>query len=257
MIGDIVGRPGRQAVRHAVHQWKIQRKWDLVLANGENAAGGNGLSAVLANELRGNGVQGITLGDHVWDQKGFDQEIVGLDYVCRPANLPEQCPGRTELVFDMPNGRKFAVLTVLGRTFMSPCECPFKTAKAKVEALRAQGCHVLVEIHAEATSEKIALGHYLDGLATAVVGTHTHVPTADAGLLNMGTGFICDIGMTGPYHSVLGREISPVLGRFLDGMPRRFPVADADVRFSAVEIEYHPETGRCEKIELFHRRLDC
>lgn len=257
MIGDIVGRPGRQAVRTGLHQWKAQRGWDLVLANGENAAGGNGLSAVLANELKGYGVQGITLGDHVWDQKGFDQEIDGLDFVCRPANLPTQCPGRTELVFDLPNGRKLAILTVLGRTFMAPNGCPFKTAYEKVEALRAEGCHVIVEIHAEATSEKIALGHYLDGMAVAVVGSHTHVPTADAGVLGRGTGFICDIGMTGPYHSVLGREISPVIARFLDGMPRRFGVADADVRFSAVEIDYHPETGYCEKIELFHRRLDC
>ncbi len=256
MIGDIVGRPGRQAVMHAMQQWRRQRQWDLVLANGENAAGGNGLSAVQANELKNYGVHGLTLGDHVWDQKGFDQEIVNLDYVCRPANLPAQCPGRTHLEFELSDGSKLAILTVLGRTFMKPCDCPFVVAKQKVEALRAAGCRVIVEIHAEATSEKIALGHYLDGLALAVVGTHTHVPTADAGVLGMGTGFICDIGMTGPYHSVLGREISPVIGRFLDGMPRRFPVAEMDVRFSAVEIEYNPQTGRCDHVELFHRRLD-
>ncbi len=252
-----MGRPGRQAVLQGLNQWRGQRKWDLVLANGENVAGGNGLSAVLANELRGYGVQGITLGDHVWDQKDFDREIADLDFVCRPANLPAQCPGRTHLVFEMEDGSKLAVLTVLGRTFMKPCDCPFTVAMQQVKALKAEGCHVIVEIHAEATSEKIALGHYLDGVALAVLGTHTHVPTADAGVLSMGTGFICDIGMTGPYHSVLGREIAPVVGRFLDGMPRRFPVAEADVRFSAVEISYDSRTGRCEQVDLLHRRLDC
>lgn len=255
MIGDIVGKPGREAVRHALSQWKSERSWDLILANGENAAGGNGLSAVLAQELRGHGVQGITLGDHVWDQRGFEIEINQLDFVCRPANLPPGTPGKTHLIFDLPGGARLAILTVLGRTFMAPAECPFRTARELLEDLRSQGCQVIVEIHAEATSEKIALGHYLDGLALAVVGSHTHVPTADAGLLPRGTGFICDLGMTGPYESVLGREIAPVVARFLDRMPRRFPVAGGDVRFSGVEIEWDPKQILCRGMTLFHRAI--
>lgn len=236
-FGDIVGRPGRYLLRDYLSQWRQENGWDLVIANGENAAAGSGLTAKLALEIQSYGVDAITLGDHVWDQKKFPNEINDLEFVCRPGNLPQECPGRRYLLLETSMG-KIAVFTVLGRQYVNlRAECPFLTANAILEELKDKAEAFLVEIHAEVTSEKIALGWYLDGRVALVAGTHTHVPTADARFLEKGTAYITDLGMTGPYRSVLGREVDAVVGKFTDGMPRRFEVASGDPRLCGVEIE--------------------
>lgn len=247
-IGDIVGKPGREIVGAQVAKLKQERGIDLVIANGENAAAGSGITGAIAKALLEGGVDAITLGDHVWDQKGFEAEIVALERVCRPANLPAANPGRDHLIVEQ-NGFRLLVFTVLGRTFMGlKAECPFLCADALLQRLAGKFDGALVEVHAEATSEKQALGWHLAGRVTAVLGTHTHVATADAAVLRGHTAFMCDVGMTGPHESVLGREIVPVVGRFLDGMPRRYEIASGDNRLSAALVEFAPD-GRATGIE--------
>lgn len=249
-IGDIVGRPGREIVAEKLPRLRSELGLDFVVANAENAASGAGITGALAKSILESGVDAITLGDHVWDQRGWEAEITEIDRVCRPANLPASCPGWDHLIIES-RGFRLAIFTVLGRSYMGmKAECPFLASDRMIEQLRAQADAILVEVHAEATSEKQALGWYLDGRVTAVVGTHTHVPTADASVLPKGTAFICDVGMTGPYASVLGREIRPVIAKFLDGMPRRFEVAEGDVRLSGAVIEIGASKAQAEKIEL-------
>lgn len=249
-IGDIVGKPGREILAERLQRLRAELKADAVIANGENVAAGAGITGALAKALLATGIDAITLGDHVWDQRGWDDEIDDFPTVCRPANLPEACPGADHVILNV-KGFRLAVFTVLGRTFMGlKAECPFLCADAMLKKLGALADGVLVEIHAEATSEKIALGWHLDGRAVAVLGTHTHVPTADAGVLPKGTAFMCDVGMTGPYASVLGREVAPVTARFLDGMPRRFEVAEGDVRISGALVDYDETAKRARGIEL-------
>jgi len=251
-IGDIVGRPGREIVQAKLPALRADLGLDFVIANAENAAAGAGITGSIARTLLAAGVDAITLGDHVWDQRGWETEIGQFDRVCRPANLPAACPGRDHVILEK-GGFRLAVFTQLGRNFMGlKGECPFLGADAMLAKTVGAGAAdaAFVEIHAEATSEKQALGWYLDGRAAAVLGTHTHVPTADASVLPGGTAFLCDVGMTGPYASVLGREIQPVLGRFLDGMPRRFEIAEGDVRLSAALVEYDPAARRAVRCEL-------
>ena len=249
-IGDIVGRPGRDFVADRLPRLRTELSLDFVIANGENSAAGSGITGNIAKSLLESGVDAITLGDHVWDQRGWETEISQIERVCRPANLPAACPGWDHLIIEA-RGFRLAIFTVLGRQYLGmKAECPFRCADRMVEQLKAQADAIIVEIHAEATSEKQALGWYLDGRVTAVLGTHTHVPTADAQVLPKGTAFICDVGMTGPYASVLGREIAPVVSRFLDGMPRRFEVATGDVRLSGALVEISASMARAERIEL-------
>jgi 2',3'-cyclic-nucleotide 2'-phosphodiesterase len=250
-IGDIVGKPGREILAERLLRLRAELKADVVIANGENVAAGNGITGALAKALLATGIDAITLGDHVWDQRGWDDDIDDFAAtVCRPANLPASCPGADHVILNV-KGFKLAVFTVLGRTFMGmKAECPFLAAEAMFKKLEGKADGVLVEIHAEATSEKIALGWHLDGRAVAVLGTHTHVPTADASVLPKGTGFMCDVGMTGPYASVLGREVAPVLARFFDGMPKRFEVAEGDVRISGALIDYDEVVKRTRSVEL-------
>lgn len=249
-IGDIVGRPGRDLLAAKLPRVRRDHGVDFVIANGENAAAGAGITGSIAKSILESGVDAITLGDHVWDQRGWETEIAQIEHVCRPANLPKACPGWDHLIIEA-RGFRVGVFTVLGRTYMNlKAECPFLTADRMIDQLKAQCDAIIVEMHAEATSEKQALGWHLDGRVTAVLGTHTHVPTADYRVLPKGTAFICDVGMTGPYASVLGREVKPVVERFLDGMPRRFDVATEDVRMSSVLIEISPTMARAEKIEL-------
>ncbi len=253
-IGDIVGRPGRDVVADRVGRLRVEHGIDFVIANGENAAAGAGLTGTLARSILESGVDAITLGDHVWDQKGFEHDITEIDRVCRPANLPKSNPGWDHLIIEA-RGFRLAVFTVLGRTFMGmKAECPFLAADRMIAQLKSQADAILVEVHAEATSEKQAMGWYLDGRVTAVLGTHTHVPTADACVLPKGTAFMADVGMTGPYASVLGREVSPIVARFLDGMPRRCEVAEGDVRLSGALIEIDPSSANAKKIELITAR---
>ena len=253
-VGDIVGRPGRDILTARLATLRAQWQLDFVIANGENSAAGSGITGGLAREILAAGVDAITLGDHVWDQKGFESEISSLDRLCRPANLPAICPGRDRLIVEK-NGFRLGLFTVLGRNFMGQkADCPFAAADRVLGELASQCDAVFVEAHMEATSEKIALGWYLDGRAAAVVGTHTHVPTADATVLPKGTAYLTDAGMTGPYESVLGRDIRAVINRFLDGMPRRFDVASGDVRISGAVVRYDPAVRRAVSIELITAR---
>ena len=258
VLGDIVGRPGRKFLADHLKTFIKNEKISLCIANGENAAGGAGITAKTAHELKIAGIDAITLGDHVWDQKNFENEIEELDFVCRPANLPESNPGRDYLICET-EGLKVGVLTVLGRSFMGPkVGCPFSTADRLVTELEKQVDHIICEIHAETTSEKESIGWYLDGRVGLVFGTHTHVPTADGRILPQGTAYQTDLGMTGPRESVLGRDINACVGRFLDGMPRKCPVAESDVGMQGCIFEvrndgnkFHSSIKRVEYREGF------
>jgi len=254
ILGDIVGRPGRAFLKTHLGNYKLKNGIDCVIANGENAAGGAGITAKTANEILGSGVDAITLGDHVWDQMNFNREIDDLQYVCRPSNLPDSNPGRDRLIIEK-GGLKIGIFTVLGRTFMGPkVSCPFQTASQVVQDLEAQTDAIIVEIHAETTSEKEAMGWHLDGKASMVFGTHTHVPTADGRILKKGTAYQSDLGMTGPRESVLGRDIEACLGRFIDGMPRKCPVATEDVGMQGCIVDLDVKSGFPHSIKIIDHR---
>ncbi|HNX05479.1 MAG TPA: TIGR00282 family metallophosphoesterase [Opitutales bacterium] len=240
-IGDIVGRPGRELLKKRLPEIRETHALDFVVANGENAASGSGITAAIVAELTGYGVDVVTLGDHIWDQRGFDKEIGELANVVRPANLPKQCPGRDFVVVEK-NGVRLGVCTLLGNAFMKiEADSAFHMIDSFIERVKGSFDALFVEVHAEATSEKIAMGWYLDGRATLVAGTHTHIPTADETILPHGTAYITDVGMTGPYASVLGREIPAILGKFLDGMPRKWEIACGDVRICGCIAEFTPK----------------
>lgn len=248
-IGDVVGRPGRAFLIEQIARLKEEHGVDFAIANGENTAAGAGITGKIARQLLEGGVDGVTLGDHVWDQKAFPAEIAQIEGICRPANLPEVCPGPKFIILEK-EGFRLGVFTVLGRTFMPPRDCPFAEADRLLRELSGRVDAVIAEFHGEATSEKQAFGWHLDGRVAAVIGSHTHVPTADAAILRKGTAYITDVGMTGPYESVLGRQIEPVVGKFLDGMPRRFEVAEGDVRISAVVVDVDETTWLAREIRL-------
>ncbi len=255
-IGDIVGKPGRTLVEAKLKDLREELGLHVVIANGENSAGGAGINARIANELKSCGVDAITLGDHVWDQRDFEKEIVDLEHVCRPCNLPLGCPGRTHLILEV-EGCRLGIFTALGRHYINlKAECPFLATDRMLELLEPVTDAILVEAHAEATSEKVALGWYLDGRVTAVLGTHTHIPTADGRVLPKGTAYLTDAGMTGAYESVLGREVQPVVARFLDGLPRKFPVAENDVRLCGCVVEFDGKTGIAASVERVEIRAD-
>lgn len=255
-LGDIVGRAGREAVRERIGTIRKETGADLVIANGENAAGGAGITGEIARQLHEAGVDGITLGDHCWDQRGFDKAIDELPFVCRPVNLLPGCPGAPLLILTHGDFR-LAVLTVLGQQLIKiPTRPGFPMMEDLLEDLRGKADAIFVEMHAETTSEKVAMGWYLDGRVAAVIGTHTHMPTADLRRLPRGTAYLSDAGMCGPYDSVLGREVAPVLGRFLDGMPRRFTVAEDNVQLWGVRIDIEPGKRGCVAAESFREGID-
>lgn len=254
-IGDIFGRPGRTVLKDNLSKLRQERGWDIVVANGENAAGGAGITAAIAKELLATGIDAITLGDHVWDQYEFVKEIDTLDTVSRPANLHPSCPGKPYLILDI-NGIRIGIVTVLGQAFMRfHPDNPMDVLDQVLSVFKENNVNtIFAEIHAEATAEKIALGWYLDGKVTLVAGTHTHVPTADATILPGGTAYITDVGMTGPYRSVIGTQTETILAKMRDEMPRRFEVATDDVRISGCEVEFDSSTGRATAIQLLHIR---
>lgn len=253
-LGDIVGKPGRQAVAKRLLALRQELKLDAVIANGENSAAGAGITAAIANELKACGVDMITLGDHCWDQRGFDAEIETLPHLCRPANLPVQCPGAQYLIHEC-GGIRLGVLTLLGVQFMKiRGHDPFYWWQENWQRIRSGADLWIVEIHAEATSEKISLGWMLDGQVAAVLGTHTHVPTADAAILPRGTAYMTDLGMTGPYEGVLGRDIQASVARFMDGMPRRLEVASGDVRLCGALLSLDTGRGSALRIERFEEK---
>jgi metallophosphoesterase (TIGR00282 family) len=247
-VGDIVGQPGRRAVRALAPKLRLRHGVDFVIANGENAAGGSGITPSVAEEIFESGVDVITTGDHLWDQKEVMHLLDKEPRFLRPANYPADVPGRGWGVYEKPGLPPVAVLNLQGRTFMPAHENPFRLAQQEVLHLRTRTRVVIVDFHAEATSEKIAMGRMLDGLVTAVLGTHTHVPTADEQIFPGGTAFISDVGFTGPQESVLGREIEPVIRRFLTGMPQRFEVAKGRAALHGVLLEVEDATGRATAI---------
>lgn len=250
-LGDIVGRAGRTAVQTHLPAIREAEGIDLVVANGENAAGGSGITVTIAEELHAAGVDGITLGDHCWDQRGFEKEIGSLPYLSRPFNLLPGSPGADHLIVEAGD-LKLAVVTVLGTQMMKiSADAGFPLISPFLEKLRKACDAVLVEMHAETTSEKVAMGWYLDGRVAAVIGTHTHIPTADSRILPRGTGYLTDAGMSGPYDSVLGRDIAPILGRFIDGLPRKFTVAEANVQLCGVIMEVEKGKRGCQRFEPY------
>ncbi|HUG56303.1 MAG TPA: TIGR00282 family metallophosphoesterase [Candidatus Limnocylindrales bacterium] len=251
-VGDVVGRPGRQAVSRLLPGIRAERGIDLAVVNGENAAGGAGLTAVIAEELRAAGADVVTNGNHVWDQRQFAQEIDSLDFALRPINLAPGNPGRGWLVV-----RDVLVVNAIGRVFMAAQDDPFRALDGLLAELgdRAPAVRVL-DWHAEATSEKVAMGWHLDGRFSAVLGSHTHVPTADARVLPKGTAYVSDAGMVGPRDSVLGMRPDVVVERFRTGMPRRFEVAEGPVVFNSVVVDVDERTGRARSIERLDRVVE-
>lgn len=248
-IGDIVGKGGRKAVKELVPELRRKYNCSFCIANAENIAGGAGISAKCINELSGH-VDVFTAGDHVWDQKDFEREICSLKNVIRPANCSSLQPGRGYGVFRNPAAGEIAVINLLGKVFMrDSAHCPFETVEKILAELPKNIKSVIVDIHAEATSEKAAMAHFLDGRVTAVIGTHTHVQTADAALLAGGTAFISDAGMVGGINSVLGREIPAVIHKFRTGMPVKLPVVEENIRLDAVLISFDVNTGKASDIK--------
>jgi len=254
-IADIVGRPGRRAVTTLLPRLRDEWAVDLVIANGENAAGGSGITPATAQEIFEAGVDVMTSGDHLWDQKEVVTLLLGEPRFLRPLNYPPGTPGCGATLVQARNGVEVGVLNVQGRTFMPVLENPFRMTREEVKRLRAETPVLLVDIHGEATSEKIALGRMLDGEVSAVIGTHTHVQTADEQVFPGGTAFLSDGGFTGPHESVLGRQIEPVIRRFLTNQPQRFEVAQRQVRLQGALVEVDENTGRARAIRRVSEAL--
>jgi hypothetical protein len=255
--GDIVGRPGRRAVETLYPRLKEEYSIDLFIANGENAAGGSGITSDIVCQLHSFGVDVITMGDHVWKQKDI-LGIIDQDFrLLRPANFPPGTPGLGGTIVEVGRWR-VGVINVLGRVLMFrlPLDCPFRAAERELEKIRKETNIIIVDVHAEATSEKQAFGYFLDGRVSAVIGTHTHVQTADETILERGTAYITDCGMTGPFRSILGREIEPVLKSFVTRMPFYFRVAREDVRMTGVVLKIDEETGKARQIKRVQFRSD-
>lgn len=248
-IGDVVGKPGRDSVAALVPKLRRERELDLVIANGENSAHGAGLTSSTCKALLDAGVDVVTAGDHTWDQKGFESEIDGLPQVIRPLNFSPSAPGHGSTVVNVGDKMAVGVINLIGRVFMPNNDCPFRAAQAEVAKLRRQTSIIIVDMHAEATSEKIALGRYLDGQVSAVIGTHTHVQTSDEQILPKGTAYISDAGMCGPHDSVLGRDVGAVLKRFLTQMPQKMEVATGKVELCGVILDVEEDSGKARSIE--------
>jgi metallophosphoesterase (TIGR00282 family) len=248
-IGDIVGKPGRALLKAKLQAFKAKERVDFCIANGENAAGGSGLTPDTAAEIFKSGVDLITTGDHVWKKKEILKALTNEAPILRPENFPEDSPGRGFTVVKSDKGCDIAVILLVGRVFMAPADCPFRAVDKALERISGRAKVFLVDMHAEATSEKVAMGYYLDSRVSAVFGTHTHVQTADERILPGGTAYITDLGMTGPLHSILGRRVDRVLKKFVTGLPSPFDVAGGAVQMCGALIDIDPDTGRAHTIE--------
>lgn len=247
-IGDIVGKPGRRAVRDLLPMIIEERRIDFVIANCENAAAGFGVTEEIIEELYRANINVLTSGNHIWDKKEVMDIVEDYEALLRPANYPQGVPGWGSVVMPIPGGGYVGVLNLAGRVFMHPLDCPFRTAEREIEKMKKRTRVIIVDMHAEATSEKIAMGWYLDGRVTAVLGTHTHVQTADERILPGGTAYITDVGMTGPFDSVIGIKKGTILQRFLLQIPMKFDVAKGDVRLQGVTVDVNTE-GRAIAME--------
>jgi metallophosphoesterase (TIGR00282 family) len=248
-IGDIFGKPGREIARRAIPALVEQRGIDFVIANVENSAAGFGVTGDIADTILGYGVDVMTSGNHIWDKKEVLEYLPREPRLLRPANFPAGVPGRGSILARTRTGEPVGVINVMGRVFMSPLDDPFAVALREADALRAKARVIFVDFHAEATSEKVAMAWHLDGRVTAVVGTHTHVQTADERILPKGTASLTDVGMTGPHDSIIGVQVEPALGRFVSGMPAKFEAATGPGRLNAVVVTADPRSGLATAIE--------
>ena len=254
-LGDIVGRPGRMIVKNILPDLRKTENIDIVIANGENAAAGSGLTPKIADELLESGIDVLTSGDHVWKKRDIYDYLKVSARLVRPANYPQGVPGRGSTVVTDKKGRKVGVINLIGRVFMDAVECPFLSAKKEIEKVKAETEIIIVDIHAEATSEKVAMGWYLDGKVSAVLGTHTHVQTADEKILPGGTAYITDSGMTGPYDSVIGRDKNFIIEHFLTQLPIRFEMAENDIEMHGVIRDVDDGTGRAAAIQRVQKKI--
>jgi metallophosphoesterase (TIGR00282 family) len=254
-IGDIVGAPGREAVKQLLPGLKKEYSLQFIIANAENAAGGSGITQKVAQELFQSGVDAMTSGDHIWKKREIFEFINQEERILRPINFPLGAAGRGAARFKTKQGLNVGVINVNGRVFMEALECPFRTTMAAVEELSKDTKVIIVDIHAEATSEKVALGWYLDGKVSAVLGTHTHIQTADERILPQGTAYLTDAGMTGPYDSVIGRRTEDVLERFLTSIPVRFEVAKENIQLHGAILDIDENTGKARSIVRIQKNL--
>jgi 2',3'-cyclic-nucleotide 2'-phosphodiesterase len=255
-VGDIVGKPGRELVRKGLRALVEEHEVDLVIANAENSANGFGITKEIGDTLLEWGVDVMTSGNHIWDKKEALDYIGAEPRLLRPINYPAGVPGNGSYLARTKDDVSVGVINAMGRVFMLNIDDPFARVLQEVEALRQRTRIIFVDFHAEATSEKIAMGWHLDGKVTAVVGTHTHVQTADERILPKGTAYLTDVGMTGPHDSIIGVEIEPALGKFLNALPARFETATANPRLNAVVVDADEETGRATDIERLSYSLD-
>ena len=249
LIGDVVGKPGRRALAVALPKLLAERPIDVVVVNGENAAGGSGISPSIFEEIRAAGVDVVTMGDHVYRKREAVPLLAASDRILRPANLPPEAVGRGYTVLESQSGFPFAVINLLGRTFMKAADCPFHAVDRALAEIGERARLIFVDMHAEATSDRIAMGWHLDGRVTAVYGTHTHVQTADERVLPKGTAYISDLGMTGPHDGVLGRKKERVLSAMITGMPIYFDVSVGDLRVNGALVAADTQTGRATAVE--------
>ncbi|MDD3906396.1 MAG: TIGR00282 family metallophosphoesterase [Candidatus Omnitrophica bacterium] len=254
-IGDIVGEPGRRAIEGLLPGIKKANDIEFAIGNAENVAGGSGVTPSLADELFDHGLDVITSGDHIWKRKEIIDRIDADRRILRPANYPPGSPGAGSTVVRSESGIDVGVINLAGRVFMSPLECPFRTATAEIDKIKNKTRIIIVDMHAEATSEKIALGWYLDGKVSAIIGTHTHVQTADEKVLPGGTAFLCDAGMTGPLDGVIGRKKEQILARFLTQMPMKFEMAEGDIQLQGAIVDIDDKTGRANSIKRIQKKL--
>lgn len=255
-LGDIVGRPGREILKDKLPYLLKKLNVDFCVVNAENAAGGSGITPVIMNELLSYGINVLTTGDHIWKKKEIIPAIEKESRLLRPANYAPQAAGKGYGIFEAQNGVTVGVVNLQGRVFMPPSDCPFHAVDKIIKLIANETKIIVVDFHGEATSEKIALGRYLDGRVSIVFGTHTHVPTADEYILPKGTAYITDVGMTGPYESVLGRAIEKVVATFTSQMPHTFDVAKDDVRISGLLVKVNTDTGQALKVERIHIKAD-
>jgi metallophosphoesterase (TIGR00282 family) len=249
LISDIVGKPGRWAVSQILPELKRTHQIDFTIANVENAAGGFGLTKEIAQKIRHYGVDCLTSGNHIWDRKDIFPYLNESLRILRPANYPPDAPGRGAGIFDLTDGSKIGVLNIQGKVYIKEIDCPFRIADKEIERIKEKTKIIIVDLHAEATSEKIALGWYLDGKVSAVLGTHTHVQTADETILPGGTAYITDVGMTGAHDSVIGITKEDAIYRFLTQVPRRFTLAKNDIKFCGALVNIDPSSGKALSIE--------
>ncbi len=247
-IGDIVGRPGRRCLKKIIPDIKQSYSIDFIIVNGENLAGGLGLTKETVEEILSVDIDVITSGNHIWAKKEGKEVLMTYNNVLRPLNYPEECPGKGYVIKESKNGIKIAVINVLGRVFMQPLDCPFKTIDKILPEIKSIASIIIVDFHAEATSEKVAMGWYLDGKVSAVIGTHTHIQTSDETILDNGTSYITDVGMVGPYNSIIGMDKEIFIDRFLTQIPGKFEVAKGPCVFGAVIISIDELTGKSYRI---------